>query len=105
MPAGSGDARMNRALFAFLAALPAVVAAGQSPGPEAADPRRPIRSSASELRDTVERYVEDREALLRRYSLEGSTERRLRMRRFHEEWLARVEALDYESTSLEGRLD
>ncbi|MCI0585665.1 MAG: DUF885 domain-containing protein [Planctomycetes bacterium] len=96
---------MNRVILVLLASIPVAVALGQQPGPEAPDPRRPIRASASEMRDTVDRWVDDREALQRRYPLEGSTERRRRMRKFHEEWLARVDALDYEAMSLEGRLD
>ncbi|MGH7149379.1 MAG: hypothetical protein ACREIU_01710, partial [Planctomycetota bacterium] len=65
---------MNRALLLLFAALPAAIGAGQHPGPDPADPRRPIRASASELRDTVDRYVADREALQRRYPLGGSAE-------------------------------
>ncbi|MGH9392228.1 MAG: DUF885 family protein, partial [Vicinamibacteria bacterium] len=65
----------------------------------------PPVAAESELRDLVERFVTDREALSRRYPVESSPERFARLARFYEEWKARVEAVDFEPLGVEGRID
>jgi len=66
---------------------------------------KPPVAAESELRDLVERYVTDREALARRYPVESSPERFARLARFYDEWRARVEAVDFEPLGFEGRID
>jgi uncharacterized protein (DUF885 family) len=63
------------------------------------------RPASSELRELVERFVHDREALRRFYSVPGSTLQLQRLGAFHEAWLARLDALPYEPLSSAARLD
>lgn len=60
---------------------------------------------ASELRELVEHYREDRAAFERFHPLEGSPRQLRRMREFQTAWLARLEAMDYEALGVEGRID
>ena len=64
----------------------------------------PPVSAESELRDLVDRYVTDREALYRRYPVD-SPERFARLARFYDEGKARIEAIDFEPLGVEGRID
>jgi uncharacterized protein (DUF885 family) len=59
----------------------------------------------SPLRSIVERYSQDRSALLRRYSIPFSPVRRNRMKEFYQEWEGKLEALDYDALGVEGRID
>jgi uncharacterized protein (DUF885 family) len=59
----------------------------------------------SELRDTVRLYATDRAALLRRYDVEYSEARRIRMRKFYDDWMARLQRIDFDALSQEGRID
>jgi uncharacterized protein (DUF885 family) len=63
------------------------------------------RASSSELREVVDRFVSDRDELERFYSVEGSQLRIRRMREFYGAWKARLDAMDYESLGVEGRID
>ena len=65
----------------------------------------PPVAAESELRDLVDRYTIDREALARRYPVESSPERFARLSKFYGEWKARVEAVDFEPLGVEGRID
>jgi hypothetical protein len=60
---------------------------------------------ASELRGLVELYATDRSALQRRYPVERSPQRVARLKRFHQDWSARLTAVDFEALGLEGRVD
>jgi hypothetical protein len=62
-------------------------------------------AEASELRDVVARYGQDRDALLRRHDVEGSPDRRSRLRAFYREWQDALEKIPFESLGLEGRID
>ncbi len=62
-------------------------------------------AAESELRDLVELFATDREALSRRYPVESSPERFARLARFYDEWSARVEAADFQPLGVEGRID
>jgi uncharacterized protein (DUF885 family) len=73
--------------------------------PLAPDPVGPSRNTESELRDLVERFTLDRAALLRRYPVESSPERYARLKRYYTDWQARVDAIDFELLSVEGRID
>lgn len=61
--------------------------------------------SASELRELVERYVADRDALQRFYSVRGSALQLTRLRAFNEAWLAQLERLDFDRLGVGGRID
>ena len=63
------------------------------------------KPATSELRDLVERYRADRDALLRYYSVDGSSLHRRRLREFHQAWQSRLEAMPYEPLGVEGRID
>jgi hypothetical protein len=65
----------------------------------------PPVAAESELRDLVDRYAIDREALSRRYPVDSSPERFRRLAGFYDEWKARVEAVDFEPLGVEGRID
>ena len=64
-----------------------------------------VFAADSELRDTVRLYAADRAALLRRYDVEYSAARRDRMRAFYEDWTARLDRIDFDALSQEGRVD
>jgi hypothetical protein len=63
------------------------------------------RPQASGLRELVDRFVTDRDELLRFYSVDGSELQTRRMREFYGEWRKRLDAMDYESLGTEGRVD
>ena len=82
-------------LFVFAAAAPA---AGQ-------DLTTLVGTETSELAPVVERYSTDRTALGRRWSVPYSPERTRRFHDFFSDWRRRIDALDFETLSLEGRVD
>ena len=82
-------------LLVFAAAAPA---AGQ-------DLTTLVGTEASELAPVVERYSTDRTALGRRWSVPYSPERNRRFHDFFSDWRRRIDALDFETLSLEGRVD
>jgi uncharacterized protein (DUF885 family) len=59
----------------------------------------------SDLRITVERYNEDRAAILRRYEVDYSPVRRDRIRRFYQDWQKRLAELDFDRLNHEGQID
>jgi len=61
--------------------------------------------ASSELRELVDRFVADRDELLRFYNVDGSELRRRRLREFLEAWTARLGAMPYEGLGVEGRID
>lgn len=61
--------------------------------------------AASELAGVVERYSADRAALGRRWGVSYSAERNDRFRGFFSGWQERIEGVDFEALSLEGRVD
>ncbi len=92
-------------------ALLATATAVQAAEPPASDARYlPELASLtgfpeSELRNVVERYTNDHEALLRRFDAAGSPTRRVAMRAFYEEWHAGLQAMDFAALGVEGRID
>lgn len=76
----------------------AVPAAAQDLGPL-------VGAESSELAPVVERYTADRVALGRRWAVSYSPERNRRFQEFFSGWQREVDALDFESLSLEGRVD
>jgi uncharacterized protein (DUF885 family) len=64
-----------------------------------------LSASTSELRDVVERFAADRQALLRFYAISGSNERRARLRAFQNAWLRALTTIDFPKQSREGQVD
>ena len=63
------------------------------------------RPASSELRELVERYVHDRDALLRFYSVPGSALQLTRLGEFQSAWFARLDAVPFDPLGVEGRID
>ena len=59
----------------------------------------------SDLRNAVERYVDDRAALLRRYDVENSPVRRERLQNFYRGWQSRLVELDFNALNHEAQID
>ena len=64
-----------------------------------------IDASASELRPMIERYTEDQSILRRTVAIPMSEQRLDRMGRFFREWDARLQEIDFNSLSQDGRID
>ena len=62
-------------------------------------------AATSELRDIVQRFSTDRQALLRFYTVPGSPGRRARLRAFQDAWLKALPAIDFAKLSQEGKAD
>jgi len=65
----------------------------------------PSPSVRSELIDTVELFVTDRAALLRRWSVPYSETRARRLNEFYSGWRRRVAAMDFNRLNQEGKID
>ncbi len=59
----------------------------------------------SNLRTAVIRYVEDRQAIERRYPVAYSPARMDRLRTFHEGWKAQLQEADFDKLNREGQID
>jgi hypothetical protein len=59
----------------------------------------------SELRESINRYTSDRSALQRRWDVPYSQDRRNRLTAFYYHWRDWASQLDYESLSLEAKID
>ena len=64
-----------------------------------------LAGTTSELRDVVQRFSTDRQALLRFYTVPGSPERRARLRAFQDAWLKALPAIEFAKLSQEGQAD
>lgn len=73
--------------------------------PSAYVPEIPHVAATSELRDLVNRYGEDRQALARFFTVQGSETRRARFRAFNQAWLASLAKTNFARLSHEGQLD
>jgi uncharacterized protein (DUF885 family) len=62
-------------------------------------------AATSELRDTVDRFNTDRQAIGRFYNVPGSSERRARLRAFYQSWLKQLPAIDFTRLSRDGQAD
>lgn len=62
-------------------------------------------SGPSELRDVIERYNADRDALSRSYPVRLSPARYQRLSSFNAEWLAALLAMDFDGLSHDGQID
>ncbi|MGA2018732.1 MAG: DUF885 family protein, partial [Opitutaceae bacterium] len=63
------------------------------------------RPHSSELRELVERFVSDRDELLRFYDVSGSALQVRRLREFYAAWDGRLDAVAYDGLGTEGRVD
>ncbi len=63
------------------------------------------RSPESEMRASIEYYVVDRGSLARSYPVANSPARRDRFRKFYSDALERIQKLDFDSMSQEGKVD
>lgn len=61
--------------------------------------------SESDLRVAVNRYLEDRGAILRRYEVQYSPVRHQRLRRFYDDWRKQLLAVEFKALNHEGRID
>ena len=68
-------------------------------------PESIMEASSSEMRDVVERYAADRQALFRRYTLPYSPARSDRMRTFYGEWHMQLRGMDFQALGVDGRID
>jgi uncharacterized protein (DUF885 family) len=103
-----------RRLALVLVFLPQFRAEALPPAPSAirptdayvpADISSMTRAQSSELRELVDRFVTDRDELLRFYSVEGSELQIRRLREFYSDWAKRLNAMAYEGLGTEGRVD
>jgi uncharacterized protein (DUF885 family) len=83
-----------------------------SPGVNRVDDDRSVPDPAalaglgeSEMAPVVSRFRQDQSALGRRWSVDYSPVRRDRFRRFFREWQDRLNEMDFEALSLEGKVD
>ena len=63
------------------------------------------KPQSSELRELVERFVTDRDGLLRVYSVPGSALQLKRLREFYRAWQGKLDQVPYEPLGAEGRID
>jgi len=102
---------MNRFCIAVFCLALAAPAPGQTPpaSPASGAYVPPVAAlqgtSASDLRDVVERFVSDRNGLMRRYRVDGSPARRAALRGFGAAWLERLQAAPFDALGREGRVD
>ena len=64
-----------------------------------------LAGATSELRDLVDRFALDRQALQRFYTVPGSNERRTRLRAFQRAWLEALAKIAFAKLSREGQVD
>jgi uncharacterized protein (DUF885 family) len=91
--------RLRTQAVALFVVIPALVRA--APALAQASPAR----AANPLRDTVSLYSTDRAALNRRYSVDYAPAQRARFREFHNDWRRRLQHIDFDALSQEGRVD
>jgi uncharacterized protein (DUF885 family) len=75
-----------------------------SPADYAPDPGK-LAASTSELRDLVQRFGDDRAAILRFFTIPGSATRRERLRAFDDAWVNTLARVDFDKLSQEGKVD
>ncbi len=97
-------ARSTASAVRVLSAAALVFAAAATPA-AAQDLATLVATETSELAPVVERYRTDRTALGRRWNVPYSPDRSQRYRDFFSDWRQQIEALDFESLTLEGRVD
>jgi uncharacterized protein (DUF885 family) len=79
--------------------------ASNSKSSDAADPEALDGRTPSEMRPILEYYVVDRGSLLRSYPVASSPARRERFRKFYSDALERLQKLNFDGMSQEGKVD
>src|SRR5262245_55964648 len=101
---------MNKTRFLLIFALIAAFTfgvSGQSADhpngntPELAD----LDSSKSEMRSIIERFINDRGSLSRSYPVEFSPARQVRFKQFYTDWLALIGRMNFDTMSIDGKID
>src|SRR5947207_2480307 len=89
--------------------MPAIVlvsfAAALYAGPATTSAQPEFADSPSEMRAYIERYTVDRGNLLRYYTMELSSARSDRLKKFYSEWLDRLAPLNFDAMSQDGKVD
>lgn len=62
-------------------------------------------SQTSELRATIERFIADRTALAKFYSVNGSRLQLARFQEFYQAWQQKLDAMPFEPLGVDGRID
>jgi len=62
-------------------------------------------ATSTDMRVLIERAMADRAALRRFYRVEGSPARNERLRLWSDEWLAKLDAVSFETLDQDGRID
>lgn len=103
---------LTSVVFLLSNSADAVAEQANTLGGNTVDGDRPVPSlvaltarDESELAPAVLRYSADRAALGRRWDVEHSPDRRARFREYYRDWTTRLNELDFEGLSLEGRID
>src|SRR6266699_2720292 len=73
--------------------------------PSTANPDDVVDLAPSEMRPVIEYYLADRGSLLRSYPVANSPARRERFRKFYSDALERIQKLNFDSMSQEGKVD
>jgi len=68
-------------------------------------PESVMGATTSEMRNVVERYSSDRQALFRRYTLPYSPARSQRLQGFYGQWHMALEEMDFDALGVDGRID
>jgi uncharacterized protein (DUF885 family) len=64
-----------------------------------------LAAATSELRDVIDRFGADGQAIQRFYNVPGSDERRAKLRGYYSAWLAALPKIDFGRLSREGQVD
>jgi uncharacterized protein (DUF885 family) len=95
---------MHRIPLTFLTASIAFTSVSHAQ-PLASPDAPAVATSAGFLPDLIRRYTEDENYITRFSRMEYSEERWTRLEAFYNDWLARLEAIDYEALSATDRID
>src|SRR5438128_3478605 len=82
-----------------------IQSAAQKPKPPTKPTIVEAETRPSEMRSIIEYYVVDRGSLQRSYPVASSPARRERFRKFYSDALERIQKLDFDSMSQEGKVD
>lgn len=97
---------MTIVISRFLILCPLLGLAGDAPSDPVVGPIAPlIEAPASEMARVVDRWAADREAVAKRYPIADSPARRDRLRKFAKAWRGRLDEVEFETLSLEGKVD
>jgi len=96
---------MGSLIFSSTTSIFLTAAVKASGSPSVKEDVKDLDSSPSELRPVIERFVADRGSLTRSYPVEISPARQTRFKQFYSDWLATLGKLNFDSMSLDGRVD